>query len=184
MKIHLFQCITSLLMLCSVNIFSLINYFSFANWLWVGVAVCGMLYLRYTRPDSPRPIFIPTIIPVLFLGCCIFLVVVPLYAKPFETGIGLLIILSGLPVYLLTKKVKWKSKTASNINGESASFLCHLTLILTSLHLFCLWCSGNSLHAAGSIDRPIFGANVAVSLDFLSLFCHTSIFIAPLPFGP
>ncbi|KAG1686334.1 Large neutral amino acids transporter small subunit 2 [Nymphon striatum] len=108
---------TSLIMLSSTNIFSLINYFSFATWLWVGIAVCGMLWLRYNRPNAPRPIIIPVIIPILFLACCLFLVVVPLYAQPFETGMGLLLILSGLPIYLLFISGKYESKRISKMTN-------------------------------------------------------------------
>ncbi|KAG1686335.1 Large neutral amino acids transporter small subunit 2 [Nymphon striatum] len=113
----LFTGSTSLIMLSSTNIFSLINYFSFATWLWVGIAVCGMLWLRYNRPNAPRPIIIPVIIPILFLACCLFLVVVPLYAQPFETGMGLLLILSGLPIYLLFISGKYESKRISKMTN-------------------------------------------------------------------
>lgn len=47
-------------------------------------------------------------IPVVFLLCVTFLLVVPLYAAPYDTGMGVVCVLSGIPVYLIG--VAWKSK--------------------------------------------------------------------------
>ena len=46
----------SLLMLASDDIYALINYLSFGQWLSVGASIAGMVYLRFTKPDLPRPI--------------------------------------------------------------------------------------------------------------------------------
>jgi L-type amino acid transporter 5 len=46
----------SLAMLVSSDIIALINYTSFAEAAVVGVAVAGLLYLRYTQPNLHRPI--------------------------------------------------------------------------------------------------------------------------------
>ena len=43
-----------------------------------------------------------------FLIAVIFLLIVPLFAAPKDTGMGLLLVLTGLPVYLIG--VCWKSK--------------------------------------------------------------------------
>lgn len=43
-------------MLTSSDIYALINYLSFAQWLSVGGSVAALLYLRYSRPDLNRPI--------------------------------------------------------------------------------------------------------------------------------
>ena len=51
------------------------------------------------------------VIPVTFLLCCVFLLVVPLYAAPYDTGVALICVLSGIPVYLLG--VSWKKKPKS-----------------------------------------------------------------------
>ncbi|CAH1270765.1 SLC7A5 [Branchiostoma lanceolatum] len=51
-----FTCLMSLLMLVSGDMFDLINYFSFFNWLCVGIAIIGQIILRVMKPDMPRPV--------------------------------------------------------------------------------------------------------------------------------
>ena len=54
--IFIFQCFLSLLYLIGNDMWVLINYMSFVQWLSVGMSILGMLYLRYKRPEMPRPI--------------------------------------------------------------------------------------------------------------------------------
>ena len=49
-------CLMSMLMLVSVDVIALINYTSFAESSMVGLAVAGLLYMRWTRPELERPI--------------------------------------------------------------------------------------------------------------------------------
>jgi amino acid transporter len=98
----------SLVMLVSDDMWKLINYMSFVQWLSVGASIAGLLYLRFKRPDMPRPIKFNIVIPITFLLCCTFLLVVPLWAAPYDTGMGLAIVFSGIPVYLIG--VAWKGK--------------------------------------------------------------------------
>lgn len=95
-------------MLTTSNVFDLINYFSQTLWLSVGASVVGMLWLRKTKPDIPRPIKVNLIIPCVFLIAIGFLVVIPAITQPKDTAIGVAILLSGIPVYYAC--VKWQSK--------------------------------------------------------------------------
>ncbi|XP_013793344.1 large neutral amino acids transporter small subunit 2-like, partial [Limulus polyphemus] len=104
----IFTCGLSLLMLASGDIYQLINYFSFVYWLGVAVTITGLLFLRFKKPCMRRPVKVTLFVPVLFLFCCLFLTVVPVYAQPTQTGIGLVVALSGVPVYFGEKK--WSRK--------------------------------------------------------------------------
>merc|ERR1711909_220576 len=85
-----------------------IDYAAFVESMFILVTILGLLYLRYTRPDLPRPIRVSLGIPILFLLICTFLVFMPLYVRPVEVGMGLLITACGVPVYMLC--VWWKKK--------------------------------------------------------------------------
>ena len=45
-----------MLMLISNDMYALINYMSFVQWLSVGMSVVGLLYLRWKEPNRDRPI--------------------------------------------------------------------------------------------------------------------------------
>ncbi|XP_036224657.2 Y+L amino acid transporter 2 isoform X2 [Bactrocera oleae] len=104
----LIMALLSMLYLTVSDIFALINYVGFATWLSIGVSVLCLPWLRYAQPNLPRPIRVPLVFPVIYLLATIFVTVVPMYASPVETGYGILMILSSIPVYLVF--IAWKNK--------------------------------------------------------------------------
>merc|ERR1719434_443991 len=94
--------------LCSSNIFAMINYVGFATWVSIGLAVFCLPWLRWKHPEWERPIKVSLIWPVLYILATIFITIVPMVASPVETGIGIAIILTGVPVYFIF--VYWKNK--------------------------------------------------------------------------
>lgn len=83
------------------DLYSLLNFMSFLRWLFIGVVVLGLIYLRYTKPDLPRPFKVPLVIPVVFCLTCFFMVFLSLYSDPVNTGIGFAISLTGIPAYYI-----------------------------------------------------------------------------------
>lgn len=109
----------SMLYLTVSDILALINYVGFATWLSIGASVLCLPWLRWKRPDLERPIKVHLIWPVLYLIATVFVTAVPMIASPVETGIGLLMILTSVPVYFLF--VMWTNKPAWFTKG-SVSF--------------------------------------------------------------
>uniref|UniRef100_A0A1B6D0D7 Amino acid permease/ SLC12A domain-containing protein n=1 Tax=Clastoptera arizonana TaxID=38151 RepID=A0A1B6D0D7_9HEMI len=126
----IFTCFMSLIMVTNSNVFTLINYFSQTLWLSVGVCIAGLIYLRYTRPELPRPIKVNLVLPIIFLFCCIFLVGVPIFTQPISSAIGVSIIFSGIPVYYVCVKWKTKPKSFIYIHDYITQFLQKIFLVV------------------------------------------------------
>ncbi|PWA33032.1 hypothetical protein CCH79_00013049 [Gambusia affinis] len=86
----IFTCFMTLLYAFSNDIFSVINFFSFFNWLCIAMAIVNIL------------------LPVSFVLACLFLIIVSFWKTPKECAIGFGIIGTGLPVYFIG--VQWKNK--------------------------------------------------------------------------
>ncbi|XP_014252552.1 Y+L amino acid transporter 2 isoform X2 [Cimex lectularius] len=97
----IFLCIMSIVYLLIEDIYILINYVSFVEAVFTLMSICGLLWLRHKNPDAERPIKVSLVLPIVFFITCIFLVTLPFFVKPYEVGIGLIIILSGIPVYYI-----------------------------------------------------------------------------------
>ncbi|XP_059156072.1 b(0,+)-type amino acid transporter 1-like [Physella acuta] len=102
----------AIMMMIPGDIFSLIDFFSFAAWLFYGATMGSVLVLRYTRPDAPRPYRVPTVIPVIVLIISCYLVMAPIIQQPrIEFFYATLFILSGLlfyvPFVLFNVKIKF-----------------------------------------------------------------------------
>ncbi|GMT22605.1 hypothetical protein PFISCL1PPCAC_13902, partial [Pristionchus fissidentatus] len=126
--------LTGLLSICylalSKNIYSLINYIQISYWLAIGAAIAALFWLRRTMPDAPRPIKVPLIFPAIFFLGCVALVIIPIVASPKDTAIGLLIMLTGLPVYAVF--IAWKNKPAfvASISEKTTVFLQKLFMVV------------------------------------------------------
>ncbi|XP_074656818.1 large neutral amino acids transporter small subunit 2-like [Tubulanus polymorphus] len=116
----------SSLMLVSSNVYELLNYLEFVDCVGIVVPVVGLLIYRWKEPDWERPIKVWLIVPVLFTLVSIYLIVLPVITRPFQTLIGMALILTtGVPIYLLMKKEKKWSK-----DGRIQNFLDKIVLLI------------------------------------------------------
>ncbi|CAG0913430.1 unnamed protein product [Notodromas monacha] len=120
-NIHNFTPVPSLVFLCAVTIvmlfvtdlYVLITYMSFVESLFRALSIGALLYLRWKKPDLYRPIkarnsmrFCPEytvhlVFPIVFFIVCVMLTIMPIYSSPWEVGVGVAIMLTGLPVYFI-----------------------------------------------------------------------------------
>ncbi|XP_075214052.1 L-type amino acid transporter minidiscs [Lycorma delicatula] len=126
----IFLCVVTVVMLFIEDIYMLINYVSFVEALFTLLSVSGLLLLRFTQPDTKRPIKVNIILPIIFFVICAFLVTVPCYVRPWEVGVGLGFIISGIPVYYIFihfEKPVWIKNISDNLNSTcSKMFMCVL----------------------------------------------------------
>lgn len=98
------QCIMASLLCLSGRYGDLLDMISFVVVLFYALTILGIFRLRSTRPEMERPYkalgypVLPVIYILLAIVFCVFLIIM----KPLYAGIGLGIVLAGIPVYYLT----------------------------------------------------------------------------------
>jgi APA family basic amino acid/polyamine antiporter len=81
---------------------ALSNYVGFAITLFAGIAVAAVFVLRARDPHAPRPyrtLGYP-IAPAIFVFASLAIVLNAFYRNPGPSGLGLLVIASGIPLYV------------------------------------------------------------------------------------
>ena len=102
-------------LLCLTGTYSnLLDYVIFAVLIFYILTVWGLFTLRRTRPDAERPYkaFGYPLVPALYIVLAAAIAVDLLIVKPTYTWPGLLIVLLGLPVYFVWRKVGKKAAAA------------------------------------------------------------------------
>jgi APA family basic amino acid/polyamine antiporter len=81
----------------------LLDYVIFAQLMFYAVTVAAVFVLRIKRPDASRPYraFGYPWIPIAYIAAASAMMIDLLIVKPAYTWPGLLIVMSGVPVYLL-----------------------------------------------------------------------------------
>ena len=91
----------------------------FAVFIYYGATTLGVFILRKRMPDAPRPYkvwgypVVPAIV-VLFSAALLFNTI---YARPREASIGMILMLSGVPIYWLLMKRKRRAEANAKV-GE------------------------------------------------------------------
>lgn len=103
-----FLCTLSVCMLFVGDIFVLITYAMIVQSFFIMTSVTGLLYLRWKRPDMPRPIKVKIIFPIFFVVGNAILLVLPCWTAPLQVAMAAVITASGVPAYFLG--IYWKEK--------------------------------------------------------------------------
>jgi APA family basic amino acid/polyamine antiporter len=85
---------------------ALIDYAMFAIWLSYAFMIAGVMVLRRTQPDLPRPyrMWGYPVTPLLFLGIAIWFLGNMLITRPGPSLAGLGLIAAGVPVYFIWRR--------------------------------------------------------------------------------
>lgn len=100
------------ILLCLTGTYSqLLDYVIFAALLFYVLAILAIFILRRKHPEWPRPFkaFGYPVLPAMYILLCLVIIVSLLIDKPDYTGFGLVIVLSGIPVYYLWRKLSAKT---------------------------------------------------------------------------
>lgn len=68
-------------------------------------SILGLLYLRYHEPNLKRPFKVWMVVPILFTFFGLFLFLMPFVRAPLESCLSMVIVLSGLPLWVVKELV-------------------------------------------------------------------------------
>lgn len=109
----LYQCVWACLLVLSGTFDQLTDMIIFAVFIYYGATTLGVFILRKKMPDAPRPYkvwgypVVPAIV-IIFCACLIFNTI---YSRPREAAIGVILMLTGVPMYYWFKKKNLQSET-------------------------------------------------------------------------
>ena len=101
-----FQCIWACVLCVSGKYGDLLTYSTFASLLFYILTIYGIFILRKKEPDAERPYkaFGYPIIPAIYIVITSLICITLLIYDTKSTGLGLLIVGLGIPIYYLTKR--------------------------------------------------------------------------------
>jgi basic amino acid/polyamine antiporter, APA family len=97
------QCVCALVLLVTGGYETLLDYAMFALWLSYAFMVAGVMILRRTEPDLPRPyrMWGYPVTPILFLAVTAWFLGNMLWTRPVPSLIAMGLIASGIPIYFV-----------------------------------------------------------------------------------
>jgi APA family basic amino acid/polyamine antiporter len=104
----LIQGVWSIVLAATGTFEQLYTYVIFTGWIFYAAAVLAVVILRRKRPKLARPyrVWAYPVLPVAFAAAALIIIMNTLARSPGESGIGLGIVLSGIPVYLIWTKTR------------------------------------------------------------------------------
>jgi basic amino acid/polyamine antiporter, APA family len=103
----LIQGVWSIVLAASGTYQQLYTYVIFTGWIFFAAAALAVMVLRRKRPRMARPYRVYSAFPVAFAGAALMIIVNSLVRSPRESGIGLGLVLLGIPVYFVWKKTNF-----------------------------------------------------------------------------
>jgi APA family basic amino acid/polyamine antiporter len=105
----------SIVLIFSGTYSELLDYVIFAALLFYVVTVIGLFILRRTRPDAERPYRVIgyPVLPAVYVMLCTLIMVDLLIVKPVYTWPGLILVLTGIPVYFFWRLIGPRTEVAA-----------------------------------------------------------------------
>ena len=111
----LYQCVWACLLVLSGTFDQLTNMIIFAVFVFYGATALGVFILRKKMPDAPRPykVWGYPVVPAIVILVSAGLFINTIYAKPDEATYGLILMLTGVPMWY------WFSRKNSKVNSQN-----------------------------------------------------------------
>ncbi|MGA1976384.1 MAG: amino acid permease [Bacteroidales bacterium] len=113
------QGIWSILLCLSGTYSDLLDYVIFSVLIFFTLTILAIFILRKKRPDIPRPykaLGYP-VVPAIYILTTVTIMTILLIFKPKYTGMGLLIVLIGIPVFYIWRKFGRKYESPEGMDG-------------------------------------------------------------------
>ncbi len=111
----LYQGVWACLLVLSGTFDQLTDMIIFAVFIYYGATTLGVFILRKRMPDTPRPykVWGYPVVPAIVVLFCACLVLNTLFSRPREAAIGVVLMLTGVPMYGWFKRRNIQSKIAA-----------------------------------------------------------------------
>lgn len=102
----IFQCVWACLLTLTGTYSDLLTYTAFASLLFGVLTVAAVIVLRRKRPDMNRPyrVWGYPLVPIVYILAAVFFIVYIFLGDARNSGLGLAIIIAGIPVYFFLYK--------------------------------------------------------------------------------
>jgi basic amino acid/polyamine antiporter, APA family len=109
------QGVWSAILAASGSYKQLYTYVIFTGWIFYGAAVLAVIVVRRKQPQLARPyrVWGYPLLPVAFALASLVIVASTLVGSPKESGIGLALVLAGVPIYFVWNRLKTARRTAA-----------------------------------------------------------------------
>ena len=112
------------------NFASLLKYNGFLTWLFYGMTIFALLWLRYSKANMMRPYKVFIGIPILVVIFCLYLFISSVSLHVFQSCIALLVVLISVPIHIAFVRYKLTPKWLARI-VEAASYQLQIVLDLS-----------------------------------------------------
>jgi len=118
----LIQGVWAILLASSGTYKQLYTYVIFTGWLFYASATFAVIILRRKRPDLSRPyrVWGFPVVPLAFSAAALAIVGNALIRSPVESGIGLALVLAGVPIFLI-----WQRRAKQKAEGRMQRAAAH-----------------------------------------------------------
>lgn len=114
----IYQSVWACLLVLSGTFDQLTDMIIFAVFIYYGATTLGVFILRKKMPDAPRPykVWGYPIVPAIVILFCAVLIINTIFSRPREAGIGVVLMLTGVPAYWWFKKYNKSIEEERRVN--------------------------------------------------------------------